>query len=247
MEQIIYFFTVYLSELNWASILLRIMLAVIVGGIIGSERGRSGSPAGLRTHILVCVGSAMTALISIYISELGDLGDIGRIPAQVISGIGFLGAGMIIVKKNNVITGLTTAAGMWATATIGIALGYGFYLGALIATVACIFTAAFLTRLERRRKKSMHIYAEICKPELAGQITEQIRQMLGHEALIEVSSARSGVGGNVGLYITASIHEADLPNKALLENETEELLVPTDTLFRKSIEKIDGIYFAISE
>ncbi len=228
MEDIVYFFTVYLLELNWVSIILRIALAVVVGGIIGSERGKSGSPAGLRTHILVCVGSAMTALISIYIAEIGSLGDISRIPAQVISGIGFLGAGMIIVKKNNVITGLTTAAGMWATATIGIALGYGFYLGALIATIACIFTAAFLTRLERQRKKSMHIYAEICKPEAAGKITDEIRTLLGHEALIEVSSARSGIQGNIGLYVTASTHNANIS-------------------CREYIESIDGIYFAISE
>lgn len=228
MDDIIYFFTVYLFELNWVSIILRIVLAVLVGGIIGSERGRSGSPAGLRTHILVCVGSAMTALISIYIARVGGFEDIARIPAQVISGIGFLGAGMIIVKKNNVITGLTTAAGMWATATIGIALGYGFYLGALVATAACIFTAAVLTRLERRSKKSMHIYAEICKPEISGQIVEEIRALLGHEALVEVSSARSGTQGNIGLYVTASIQK-------------------TDTNCRESIERIDGIFFAVLE
>ena len=197
-------FNQYIIDFSWVSVILRIILAVLVGGIIGSERGRSGSPAGLRTHILVCVGSAMTALISVFIAKNGDFGDIARIPAQVISGIGFLGAGMIIVKKNNVITGLTTAAGMWATATIGIALGYGFYLGALIATAACIFTAAFLTRLERRTKKSIHVYAEISEAEKSGAITEEIRALLGKEALIEVSRPRSGTSGNVGLYITVS-------------------------------------------
>ncbi len=228
MAGFINFLNVYFVELSWVSIIVRIILAVIVGGVIGSERGRSGSPAGLRTHILVCVGSAMTALISIYIAEIGDFDDIARIPAQVISGIGFLGAGMIIVKKNNVITGLTTAAGMWATATIGIALGYGFYLGALVATVACIFTAAVLTRLERRRKKSMHIYAEICKPEQAGKITEEIRALLGHESLVEVSSARSGTQGNIGLYVTANT-------------------LHSGTDCRESIESIDGIYFAVLE
>ena len=227
MEQVQEFFRVYLLDFNWISVIVRILLAVIVGGVIGSERGKSGSPAGLRTHILVCVGAAMTGLISIYIAHVEGSGDIGRIPAQVISGIGFLGAGMIIVKKNNVITGLTTAAGMWATATIGIALGYGFYLGALIATGACIFTAAFLTRLERQRKKSMHIYAEICKPEAAGRITDEIRKLLVHEVLIEVSSARSGIHGNIGLYITANTHNNDS--------------------CRESIERIDGIFFVINE
>lgn len=228
MDQLVHFFTVYLCELNWVSIILRILLAVLVGGIIGSERGRSGSPAGLRTHILVCVGSAMTALISVYIASIGAFDDIARIPAQVVSGIGFLGAGMIIVKKNNVITGLTTAAGMWATATIGIALGYGFYLGAFIATVACIFTAAVLTRLERRSKKSLHIYAEICAPEKSGKIAEEIRDLLGHEALLEVSSARSGTNGNIGIYITASTTGTGVDS-------------------REKIEKIDGVFFAVLE
>lgn len=221
-------FNQYIIDFSWVSVILRITLAVLVGGIIGSERGRSGSPAGLRTHILVCVGSAMTALISVFIAKNGDFGDIARIPAQVISGIGFLGAGMIIVKKNNVITGLTTAAGMWATATIGIALGYGFYLGALLATAACIFTAAFLTRLERRTKKSIHVYAEISEAEKSGAITEEIRALLGKEALIEVSRPRSGTSGNVGLYITVSTQNA-APN------------------CREHIEKIDGIFFAILE
>ncbi len=223
---IVNFVNQYIIELSWISVVLRMFLAVLVGGIIGSERGRSGSPAGLRTHILVCVGSAMTALISVFIAKNGGFDDIARIPAQVISGIGFLGAGMIIVKKNNVITGLTTAAGMWATATIGIAVGYGFYLGALVATVACIFTAAFLTRLERRTKKSIHIYAEIREAEKAGAITDEIRALLGKEALIEVSRPRSGTSGNVGLYITVSTQTA-APN------------------CREYIEKIDGIFFAI--
>ena len=227
MDGFIDFLNTYVVELTWVSIILRIILAAVIGGVIGSERGRSGSPAGLRTHILVCLGSAMTALISVYIAQMGGFDDIARIPAQVISGIGFLGAGMIIVKKNNVITGLTTAAGMWATATIGIAIGYGFYLGALVATGACLFTASVLTRLERKSRKSMHIYAEIGKAEEAGRIAEEIRELLGHEALIEVSSARSGTKGNIGVYITASTQSTDAD--------------------RKKIEAIDGIFFAIQE
>jgi putative Mg2+ transporter-C (MgtC) family protein len=227
MEEFITFLDEYIVDLSWVSIIIRIVLAAIVGGIIGSERGRSGSPAGLRTHILVCVGSAMTALISVYIAKNGGFDDIARIPAQVISGIGFLGAGMIVVKKNNVITGLTTAAGMWATATIGIALGYGFYLGALVATAACIITASFLTRLERKSRKSMHIYAEISKTNEAGRIADEIRELLGREALIEVSSAKSGTNGNIGIYITASTQSTDAT--------------------RQEIEKIDGVSFTIQE
>ena len=102
-----------LKGINTWSAVFRIFLAVLLGGIIGLERGHHGRAAGLRTHILVCLGSALTSMMSVYVSQiLGNGGDILRIPAQVISGIGFLGAGMIILKNNNVITGLTTAAGV---------------------------------------------------------------------------------------------------------------------------------------
>ena len=107
--------------------IIRSLAAVLIGSLIGSERARHGRAAGMRTHILVCLGSCMTSMISMYISQTLGVGDVLRMPAQVISGIGFLGAGMIILKPNNVITGLTTAAGVWTTATIGIAVGYGYY------------------------------------------------------------------------------------------------------------------------
>lgn len=97
--------------MNINEILLRSLAAVIIGTLIGSERMRHGRAAGMRTHILVCLGSCMT---SMYVANMPVInGDVFRIPAQVASGIGFLGAGMIILKNNNVITGLTTAAGVW--------------------------------------------------------------------------------------------------------------------------------------
>ncbi|MBQ8532901.1 MAG: MgtC/SapB family protein, partial [Clostridia bacterium] len=95
-------------------------IPLIASALIGSERARHGRAAGMRTHIIVCLGSALTSMISIFVSDItGNDGDVLRISAQVISGIGFLGAGMIILKNNNVITGLTTAAGVWTTSIIG--------------------------------------------------------------------------------------------------------------------------------
>ena len=95
------------------STVLRSLAAVVIGGLIGSERARHGRAAGMRTHILVCLGSCMTSMTSVFVSDImGNNGDVFRIPAQVVSGIGFLGAGMIILKNNNMITGLTTAAGV---------------------------------------------------------------------------------------------------------------------------------------
>lgn len=220
-----------LKDFNTVSVIVRIVLTVIVGGIIGSERGRHGSAAGMRTHILVCLGSAVTALTGLYLThELGITSDVARIAAQVISGIGFLGAGMILVKNTTVITGLTTAAGMWATAAMGIALGYGFYLGALFSMFVCIFTSAFLHRMERSIKKSSCIYVEINNSARSGDIVEEIRKITDNDAAIEVVPTKSGIAGNVGIYIAVAV-------------SSDEVLVQ----IRRDIEGLDGVGFAIAE
>lgn len=190
------------KEFNILVVALRILLAVIFGGVIGLERGKHGRQAGMRTHILVCVGGAMTALIGVYAtSMLGFDGDPFRVAAQVVSGIGFLGAGMIIVKSDRMITGLTTAAIMWATAIIGIATGIGFYSGAFLATLACFFTAAVLTRVDRRRKISQRVYIEVRELEKIEQVLETIKRSLPDDALVETSSPKSGTAGNMGITV----------------------------------------------
>ena len=102
----------YLIDFNALSITVRLILALLLGGLIGMERGRHGRAAGMRTHVLVCIGACMTALVGLFMS---DVADSTRIAAQVISGIGFLGAGTIMIRNQSVITGLTTAAGLWAS------------------------------------------------------------------------------------------------------------------------------------
>ena len=124
-----------LAEVNVASTLLRMALAIVCGGLLGIDRGRKKRPAGFRTYIVVCLGSTLVMLVNQYVFQIFDLSDPTRLAAQVISGIGFLGAGTIIVTSHNQVKGLTTAAGLWASAAIGLALGIGFYYGALIATV----------------------------------------------------------------------------------------------------------------
>lgn len=229
--QVINYIMGYFQDFNYITIILRLVLAIIAGGVIGNERGRHGSAAGLRTHILVCIGSAMTALSGYYASVvLGFGGDILRLAAQVISGIGFLGAGMIIVKNSNVVTGLTTAAGMWTTAAIGIALGYGFYSGAIVATIFCVFTTAFLTRLERKRKKAIHIYMEVTVDENIGNITDKIKNEIDYDALIESVSPKSNVPNTIGFYVTIT------NNSNVKVNE-----------IRKQIGKFEGVRFCISE
>ena len=139
----------HLNEFNTASVLFRLTLAVICGGLIGIERGRKHRPAGFRTYMLVCLGAALTMLISQYVTyTLNQSTDITRLGAQVINGIGFLGAGTIIVTRRQQVKGLTTAAGLWASACMGIAIGAGFYIGALTVCVLIIIVLIVLSKLE---------------------------------------------------------------------------------------------------
>ena len=112
-----------LREVTYLAVVLRIFVAVIFGGIIGLERGMKNRPAGLRTYMLVCVGACLVMLTNQYIYQVFGTGDPVRMGAHVVSGIGFLGAGTIIVTRRSQIKGLTTAAGLWASACIGLALG----------------------------------------------------------------------------------------------------------------------------
>ena len=128
-----------LRDLNVLSVGVRLLLAMVFGGTIGFERGIRQRAAGLRTHMLLCVGAASTMLVSQFIYASYGVGDPARLSAQVISGIGFLGAGTIIVTRRNQVKGLTTAATLWATACMGLAVGVGFYECALIMYVILIF------------------------------------------------------------------------------------------------------------
>jgi putative Mg2+ transporter-C (MgtC) family protein len=116
------------------SISIRLGLSLLLGGLIGWEREYRRQPAGLRTHILICLGATLMMLISVYIPQTYSGGDPSRIAAQVVSGIGFLGAGAIFSLGGS-IRGLTTAASIWIVAAIGLAVGAGMYLGAIFATV----------------------------------------------------------------------------------------------------------------
>ena len=117
----------FLYEINLLSVSLRLILALLFGGIIGLERGSNRHPAGFRTHILVCVGAALAMMTNQFILQQFDTGDPARLGAQVITGVGFLGVGTILVTGRHKIKGLTTAAGLWASACLGLAIGIGFY------------------------------------------------------------------------------------------------------------------------
>lgn len=195
--------------LDALQIVIRLMAAVVVGGLIGNERARHGRAAGMRTHILVCLGAAMTALASLYVVEVLELaGDLFRIPAQVISGVGFLGAGMIILKDNNRISGLTTAAGVWTTAAIGVALGYGFYFGAGLAAVLFLVAIVVFARFEKRNKRTEVIYAELDALSATNGFLDAVKEHFGTHCLCQVVAPKSGHDGNIGIDIITEYRHA---------------------------------------
>ena len=141
----------YFIEFNTVSVFLRLVLTLLLSGLVGYERERHGHAAGFRTHILVGLGASMTMMTGLYVSEaLSVGGDPLRIAAQVVSGIGFMGAGTIMVTNRRVVRGLTTAAGLWSTAAIGLAVGCGFYVGAVVCTLIVLLVMSGLKNIDRR-------------------------------------------------------------------------------------------------
>ncbi len=137
-----------LQELNLLSITLRVVLAMICGGIIGLERSRKSRPAGFRTYMIVCLSSALVMMTNQYIYNNFKGSDPARLGAQVISGIGFLGAGTIILTSRNQVKGLTSAAGLWAAACLGLAIGIGFYTGAIIVAFVVFIIITLLKKVD---------------------------------------------------------------------------------------------------
>ena len=153
----------FLRELNIYSVLLRIFLSVLVGGVLGLERERKNRPAGLRTYILVCLGASLVMMTNQYVYAYYETGDPVRMGAQVISGIGFLGAGTIVLTGRNQIKGITTAACLWTAACSGLAIGIGFYEGALVSAIVIAFIMTGVRRLDlwtRNHSQYLDVFLE---------------------------------------------------------------------------------------
>ncbi len=178
------------DNMIWVT-LLRLGVAMFCGGVIGLERGRKRRPAGFRTHMLVCIGAALAMLISQYLAMMvtshwheivsfeGQINtDASRLGAQVINGIGFLGAGTIIVTGRQEVKGLTTAAGLWASACMGLAIGAGFVEGAFIGCVLISLTIIVFSRLERiivSRTRNINLFIEFEHVDDLGKIISVIK------------------------------------------------------------------------
>lgn len=154
----------YLEEFNTVSIMVRLVLATLLGGIIGIERANRRHAAGLRTFALVCLGAALATITNLYLWETTGSADVSRIPAGVVSGVGFLGVGTIIVTNRNHVKGLTTAAGLWATATLGMAIGSGMIYASIFAFLMIMITITLLQRISRYQdqyNRILGLYLEV--------------------------------------------------------------------------------------
>ncbi len=169
-----------IREVTYLAVALRILTAIILGGLLGLERGLKNRAAGLRTYMLVCVGACLIMVTNQYIYQVYKAGDPVRMGAQVVSGIGFLGAGTIIITRKNQIKGLTTAAGLWASAGVGLALGIGFYEAALCGTLAVFFVLTLLQKLDsrvHRKARDIEVYIELTQNLTLGDFLRQVREM----------------------------------------------------------------------
>ncbi len=197
-----------LRDFSEISIVVRMFLAVICGGMIGIEREHKRRPAGYRTHTLVCLGAAMTTLTSQYLVVNGWTTDPARLGAQVVAGIGFLGAGTIIVTRRRQVKGLTTAAGLWTSAIIGLAIGVGYYEAGLIATVLVLIAEILLSRLEwyiSSKAKNVNIYIEFDENESVAYIADEIKKTGVGITDIEITRTKAAEGPIMGAIFAIQI------------------------------------------
>ena len=187
-------------------LLIRVGIAVLCGGIIGIDRAKKHRPAGFRTYILVCVGAAMTMILGQYLHYMlynvwaSELNynfagvDVSRFGAQVINGIGFLGAGTIIVTGKQQVKGMTTAAGLWASACMGLCIGAGFYEAAIACCLLILFTVIIFSRLERvilSRSRNINIFVEFEEINDISAIVESIKSCDVRIFDVEITKAKN--------------------------------------------------------
>lgn len=183
-----------IRDLTLLSVMVRMLFACLCGAVIGLERSTKNRAAGFRTHILVCLGASVAALTGLYLYlELLLPADISRLSGQIITGLGFIGAGTIIVTKTMTIKGLTTAAGLWTTGVIGLAIGSGFYEGGIIGTILVLvaeiyfakvgsrirLTPRYVVELLYNEKNALDHVLRFCKDHRMSIINLQIRSLDG--------------------------------------------------------------------
>lgn len=212
-------FTQLLQTLHPVSIFFRLLLSTLCGGVLGSNRARKHRPAGFRTHMLVCLGATIVMLTSQFALETYGVGDPTRMGAQVISGIGFLGAGTIVVNRRNQVLGLTTAAGLWANACIGLAIGIGFYSGALMGTLFLIVIVVVFNNMDQwlqSTSKELPLYVEFTTPAILSELLSYLTTNSVQVKNIEIIEARNHKE-NIAAILQLQLPKRNL-HEALLEH-----------------------------
>lgn len=206
-----------MNGLTLGSVVMRLLFATFTGTLIGSERSSKGRVAGVKTHSLVCVGAALVMLTSLYMRiDLGSQGDLARLGAQVISGIGFLGVGAIIVTGRNHVKGLTTAAGLWVCACEGLAIGIGFWKGALVTLILIMFILRVLSKLDlhmHHYAKSFELYVEFNAATDIRRFMEDVSRQNVSLRSVEVTKSRidgSRQAANIGFEMRRGKDRPDL-------------------------------------
>lgn len=208
-----------LRELNTLSVLVRLVLSLLCGGILGIERGRKRRPAGFRTYMLVCMGATLVMITNQYLMETYGGTDPARMGAQVISGIGFLGAGTIIVTGRNRVKGLTTAAGLWAAACVGLSLGIGFYTGAVVGCFLIFVVMALFQRLDdwvMSSTKAINLYVEFEKMADVGEFIRYTKEQGFRISDLEVT--KPNAIGEAGVAVLCTLRlEKKKPHAEILQ------------------------------
>lgn len=215
-----------LHDLNPFSVFFRLMFAFLAGGVIGLERGITSHPAGFRTHILICVAAALSTLTGQYICmDIAPHADPARLGAQIITGMGFIGAGTIFATGKHRIKGLTTAAGLWASACLGLTIGIGFYSAAFLATILIFLSLAFLPKIEEflySNARILNIYIELSNLASLKHLSANI-QSEGIEIIEKhISSAPAITSSGLAFHLTLRLPHTITPKDFLLNIEREE-------------------------
>lgn len=220
-----------LRDISILSVGIRLLLTFLCGALIGLEREFKRRPAGFRTHILICVGAAMTTMTGQYLFlSQGLFTDMARLGAQVIAGIGFIGAGTIIVTRRNQIKGLTTAAGLWTCAIVGLTIGAGFYEGGLIATALVLLSELVISNLEytfMRRHPEINVYLEFRSRSVLETVFDGLKKDNVKVRNLEITRTK----------------EKDVMNSSAIFTLRFQKAVPAEEVLA-SIRAVDGVYLA---
>ena len=208
-----------LRDITFATVALRMFLAMFCGGCIGLEREFKRRSAGFRTHILICLGATMTTSISQFLYlYMGYYTDMARLGAQVVAGIGFIGVGAIVTTPQKRVKGLTTAAGLWASAIIGLCLGAGFYEGALLATILILIAELVLSPIEHKymdRTPEVNLYMEYNNKATLDNVLFIFRQMDIKVVNLEITRATENERHNASAIFLIRLNRRFNANKVV--------------------------------